>query len=65
MDTHLYTYEGPVKSFDDIRATKWRGETYAVSEARARVNLQYQYKREQGLHISTHIVLPGKIKLVK
>ena len=65
MDTHLYTYEGPVRSFDDIRANRWKGETYAVSEGKARVNLIYQYKREHGLSMNTKITLPGKIKLVK
>lgn len=65
MDTHLYTYEGPVRSFDDIRANRWHGETYAVSEGKARVNLIYQYKREHGLNMNTKITLSGKIKLVK
>lgn len=65
MDTHLYTYEGPVRSFDDIRANRWKGETHAVSEGKARVNLIYQYKREHGLSMNTKITLPGKIKMVK
>lgn len=57
----LYSYCGPVLEFDKIVATNWRGETYAASEAKARANLAYQFKRDTGRVPRTKIALPGKI----
>lgn len=59
-----YVYNGPVKSFDDILASHWKAETIAESEAKARSNLAYQYKKEHGLDRSTKINLTGKIERV-
>ena len=59
----LYTYEGPVMKFDVCIDNKWRGETFAPSEAKARNNLAYRYKKENGLASNTRIVLPGKINV--
>lgn len=57
----LYTYEGPVMKFDTCIDRKWKGETFAQSEAKARCNLAYRYKKENGLASNTRITLPGKI----
>lgn len=57
----LYTYAGPVLEFDKIVTNCWRGQTYAVSEAKARSNLAYQFKRENGKVPRSKITLPGKI----
>ena len=57
----LYSYDGPVLEFDRIIANRWRGQTYAVSEDKARCNLAYQYKRNNGKVPRTKITLPGKI----
>ena len=57
----LYSYDGPVMAFDKCIAHRWRGQTYAVSEAKARTNLAYQFKRESGRVPRTNITLPGKI----
>lgn len=57
-----YTYEGPVRSFDDVVSSRWKAETWATSEAKARANLVYQYKRDHGLSRSAKITLTGKIK---
>lgn len=57
----LYLYEGPVLEFDKIITNRWRSQTYAVSEAKARTNLAYQFKRENGKVPRTKITLPGKI----
>ena len=59
----LYTYNGPVLEFDKIIANHWHGETYAVSEAKARTNLAYQFKKETGRVPRSKISLPGKIIL--
>ena len=57
----LYSYDGPVLEFDRIVDNRWHGQTYAASEAKARTNLAYQYKRETGRVPRTKITLPGKI----
>lgn len=57
----LYSYNGPVLEFDKIVANRWQGETYAVSEAKARSNLAFQFKREYGRVPRSKITLPGKI----
>lgn len=57
----LYSYDGPVLEFDKIVANHWRAQTYAVSEAKARANLAYQFKLETGRVPRTKIALPGKI----
>lgn len=58
---NLYVYDGPVFEFERLIANYWRGETYAVSEAKARANLAYQFKRDTGRVPRTRITLPGKI----
>lgn len=58
----LYTYDGPVLEFDKIVANSWHAETYAVSEAKARSNMAYQFKTMYGRVPRTKITLPGKIK---
>lgn len=57
----LYSYDGPVLEFDKIVANHWHSETYAVSEAKARCNLAYQFKKEYGRVPRSKIALPGKI----
>ena len=57
----LYSYDGPVLEFDKIVANHWQGQTYAVSEAKARSNLAYQFKKEYGRVPRSKITLPGKI----
>ena len=59
-----YIYEGPVMYFDDCIVRKWKGETLAVSEKKARSNLAYKWKMENGYSRNAMIKLPGKIKLV-
>lgn len=60
-----YSYEGPVKSFDDVIHRCWSASTYAVSEKRARTNLAYRYRKEHGMSAETRITLPGKITKVE
>ena len=59
----LYSYDGPVLEFDREIARRWRGQTYAASEARARSNLAYRFKKETGRIPRSKIILPGKIVL--
>lgn len=59
----LYSYEGHVLEFDKIIANRWKGQTYAVSEAKARTNLAFQFKRETGRVPRSKITLPDKIRV--
>lgn len=57
----LYSYDGPVLEFDRIVDSHWKAQTYAVSEAKARINLAFQFKKETGRVPRSKITLPGKI----
>ena len=59
-----YVYNGPVRMFEYVLASHWKAETIAESEAKARSNLAYQYKKSHGLDRSMNINLTGKIERV-
>lgn len=52
-----YIYEGPIFVFDNCVATKWRGETCAESIAKAKSNLLYQYKKQNGFSATAQVRL--------
>ena len=60
----LYKYEGPVTSFDKVIKEKWSGYTTGTSEAKARSNLAYRFKRTHGMLPGSKIELPGKMVAV-
>lgn len=62
---YKYVYEGPVMEFDTCLTDRWKGETMAVSESKARSNLAYQFKLRNNRFAGSKITLPGKIILVK
>lgn len=64
MGYNEYFYSGPVKEFDTIINSKWEAKTTAVSEAKARSNLVYRYKKEHGKSPSAQIKLTGKIQVI-
>lgn len=57
----LYSYDGPVFEFERLITDRWKAQTYAISEAKARANLTYQFKRDNSRVPQTKITLPGKI----
>lgn len=59
----LYSYHGPVFEFDRLIADRWEAQTYAPSEAKARTNMAYQFKKSTGRVPRTKITLPGKVIL--
>ena len=59
-----YTYNGPVRMYENVLTSHWKAETVAESEAKARSNLAYQYKKAHSLNRSTKITLTGKIERV-
>ena len=67
---HKYIYRGPVDVFDSSSYTEtrltdmWSGETMAATEAKARSNLAYQYKKETNRHVRAMITLPGHVTKV-
>ena len=60
-----YSYNGPVMEFDRCIANKWRGETMAVSEKKAKSNLVYQFKKKSNRTAATRISLAGNVELVE
>lgn len=57
----LYSYDGPVLEFDKIIANHYHAQTYAVSEAKARNNIAFQFKKDTGRVPRSKITLPGKV----
>lgn len=60
---NCYVYEGPVMEFDRCVQHCWKTETMAPSEAKARSNLAYRWKKENGRVPRCKVTLPGKIRL--
>lgn len=59
-----YYYEGPVMEFGNCVNHRWKGETVAPSEKKARSNLIYQYKKQSNRIQQTKITLPGTLKII-
>lgn len=56
-DYRKYVYDGCVLLFDNIIATNWHGETVAPTKAKARSNLIFQFKKQNGLAPSAKVSL--------
>lgn len=56
-----YRYDGPVMHFDNCVQNRWTATTMAVTEVKAKSNLIYRYKKENGLLPNAKITLPGKL----
>lgn len=56
-----YIYNGPVLLFDTLIANHWRGETMAETAKKAKSNLVYQYKKQNGLSVTAKISLPNEV----
>lgn len=59
-----YAYVGPVMVFDKCVASRWKGETIAESESKARSNLTYQYKKKNNLNPGARVDLIGSLNRV-
>lgn len=59
-----YAYDGPVMRFKDCVESRWKAETMALSEQKARNNLTYRWKKLNGYVAGCKIELPGKIRLI-
>lgn len=56
-----YVYDGPVEEFGKCVSNRWTATTYAVSEAKARSNFEYQFKKQFNRGKNVKITLPGII----
>lgn len=56
---HKYTYTGAVCSFGKVIAYIKNAETTAPTESKARANLAYRFKKENGYGLNQKITLPG------
>lgn len=61
----LYSYDGPVLEFNRIVMEHYKMKTQAVSEAKARANLTYRFKKIYGYQPGAKLTLPGKITVVE
>ena len=61
---HRYVYDGPVSESGHLIQNHWHGETWAISEAKAKVNLSYQFKRASNRPAVAKITLNGYVKRV-
>lgn len=61
----LYSYDGPIKVFDQIVTSQWKGSTIAPTEKKARSNLAFQYKKESGRSRTSKVSLPGKLVVIE
>ena len=50
--------------FNKCLTEKWSGETYAVSEQKAKSNLAYQFKQKNNRIANSKITLPGSLQIV-
>lgn len=57
----LYKYSGPVMEFDRCVFNKYEARTYAASEAKAKSNIAFQFKKKFGMMPNTRVTLPGKL----
>lgn len=60
----IYRYSGAVMLFDKCIANNYNAETTASSIKKARANIMYRYKKENGLAPYAKIVLPGKFSII-
>ena len=59
-----WLYDGPVLEFNICIANHWKGETFAPTEAKAKNNLAYQFKKNNRRVPSSKITLPGNLTMI-
>lgn len=60
----IYIYDGPVNHFDKCIERRYTAVTTAPTEQKARNNLTYRYKIQNGFTSNAKIFLPGEVKCV-
>ena len=62
---NVYVYDGPVFQFNQMIMEHWTGETTAPTEAKAKSNLAYKFKKQYNRLPTTKITLPGKLVVIR
>lgn len=57
---NVYEYDGPVMEDGGYHLRRWKASTVAPTEQKARANLIYRFKKDNGIFMGAHISLPGK-----
>lgn len=65
MDMKKYLYRGPVMGEDHCIQESWEGETMAVSERKAKSNLTYRWKKQNGYAPNAKISLPQSLCVIR
>lgn len=60
-EKRLYSYCGGVLHFDELAASRWSAQTYAVSEKKATSNFCQQFRRQMGYENGVPIKLSDKV----
>ena len=63
--TKRYVYDGPVMENGVTIIRHYKASTLACSEAKARANLIYRFKKENNVFIGTKISFPGQFTITK
>ena len=58
----LYRYEGAVLIFDRVVAHNFTAETKAVSEAKAKNNIRWQFREAANVAAQIPVTLTGKLR---
>lgn len=58
---YKYIFDGQVSESNRLVTNRWHGETWANSEAKARNNLAYQFKRASNRPAMAKITLHGPL----
>lgn len=62
---NVYEFNGAVRLFDRIIAPNYTAQTTAPSVQKARSNLVYRYKRDNGYAKTAKITLTGKFTIIE
>ena len=58
----LYQYEGAVRIFGQVVAHDFKAQTWATSQAKARNNIAWQFKKKGNVAGHIPVTLTGEIK---
>lgn len=59
-----FTYEGAVLVFGALKELRWKASTVAPSEAKAKANLKYQFRRQHNYAQNTPIELCNRLRMI-
>ena len=60
-----YIYRGPVMEFGKLVQEKYEAMTVAISPAKAKSNIIFQWKQKNGRLPGSKVTLPGKVEVAR